>query len=169
MATKKDFNSGGVLPDGFTSPFKRVQMEERIDDAFACIATLSGRTLADVNKLAVQLGYPQSGPAWADHALITKLLHNLGFTSGEYEDVTSMAALPDVAILMVDYQPALDSGRHVVWHHVRGTKEQPAFSYVIDVASWLKPEQHITSDFRHMRMDPSWFIEVKPRANGKSK
>lgn len=169
MATKRDFTSGGVIPEGFTPPFKRVQMEERIDDALACIATLTGRTLAEVNKLAIQLGFPQFGPAWVDHALISKLLQNLGFAAGEYQDVPSLAALPDVAILMVDYQPALDSGRCVVWHHVRGSAEQAAFSYVIDVASWVKPEQRVTSDFRHMRMDPAWFIEVKPKTTGKSK
>lgn len=162
MATTKNFASGGKIPEGFTSPFKRVQMEERIDDAFACIATLTGRTLAEVNKLAVQLGFPPHGPAWVDHALIAKLLHNLGFSATAYEEVPSLAALPDVAILMVDYQPALDSGRHVVWHHVRGTEDYPSFSYVLDPASWIKPEHQITSDFRHLRMDPSWSIRVNP-------
>ena len=168
MATTKNL-SGGKFPENFLSPFKRVQMEERIDDAFACIATLSGRTLDEVNKLAVQLGYPAHGPAWADIVLINKILHNLGLTGGEYQDLTSTDALPDVAILMVDYSEALDAGRHVIWHHIRGTASQQAFSYVIDVAGWVPAKSQITTDFSHLKLEPAWYIEIKPRTNGSGK
>ncbi len=168
MATIKKL-SGGKIPEGYESPFKRVQMEERNDDALACIATLSGRTLAEITKLAVQLGYPSYGPAFVDNALITKLLYNLGLTGGEYAEVSSIDALPDVALLSVDYQPDSDVGRHIVWHHIRGIDGKQAFSYVIDPGNWLDPKHHITSDFNHLRLDPAWYIEVTPRANGKAK
>lgn len=165
MATSKK-TSGGTMPPGFVSPFKRVQMEERNDDALACIATITGNSLADVTKLAVQLGYPPHGPAFVDITLINKILYNLGFeSSGDYLDIASFDALPDVAILMVDYNEALDMGRHVVWHHVRGTENGLAFSYVVDVAQWLSdPAQYASADWRHIKTEPSWYIEVKPRA-----
>lgn len=75
-----------------------------------------------------------------------------------------------VAILCVDYQGAeTDLGRHIVWHHVRGTDAFPSFSYVVDVANWIPENQRITSDFSHLRLKPSWYIEVTPRATGKGR
>jgi len=139
MATIKKL-SGGQMPEGFVSPFKRVQQQERNDDAFACIAIISGRSLEEVTKLAIQVGFPEHGPAYVDNSLITRVLHNLGFTGGEYQEVTSLDALPDVAILCIDFNSITDVGRHVVWHHVRGTKTDPAFSYVIDPGSWIDPK-----------------------------
>jgi hypothetical protein len=167
MATTKHF-SGGKIPEGFASPFKRAQMEERNDDALACIATLSSRALGEVTTLAVQIGYPKHGPAYVTNALITKLLHNLGLKGGEYQEFSSVEAMPDVAILAVDYQgEATDLSRHVVWHHVRATADQQAFSYVIDPAPWVTEKQRMTADFGHLNLSPAWYIEVTPRGKGK--
>jgi hypothetical protein len=169
MASSKTQMTGGKMPDGFVSPFKRVQMEERNDDALACIATLTNKTLAEVTKLAVQLGYPPQGPAFVDNVLITKVLHNLGLTGGEYQDFTSLAAMPDVAILAVDFQSTTDVSRHLLWHHIRGTADQPAFSYIIDPANWIPEHQQITTDFAHLKLNPAWYIEITPRGGGKAK
>jgi hypothetical protein len=167
MATSKNL-SGGKIPDGFVSPFTRVEQRERNDDALACIATIAGKTLDEVTTLAVQLGYPKHGPAYVTNALITKLLHNLGLKGGEYQEFVSVDAMPDVAILAVDYQgEATDLSRHVVWHHVRGTPGQQAFSYVIDPAPWLAEKQQRTADFGHLSLSPAWYIEVTPRGKGK--
>lgn len=170
MASSKTQTSGGKIPDGFTSPFKRVQMEERNDDALACIAILSGRSLAEVTALAVQAGYPKEGPAYVHQALILKILNSLGLKGSAYEPFTSLDVLPDVAILAVDYQGDItDVSRHVVWHHVRGTAEQQAFSYVIDPAPWVPEKLQVTTEFGHLNLVPAWYIEVTPRSNGKSK
>lgn len=168
MATSKKTN-GGTFPEAFVSPFKRVQMTERNDDALACVATLSGRTLEEVTKLAIQLGYPKHGPAFVDNKLLTKILYNLGLTGGEYQEVPSLDALPDVAIVMIDYREEDDLGRHVVWHHVRGNDKHPSFSYFIDVAGWVPESAQVSTNWSHMKVDPAWFIEIKPRANGKGK
>jgi hypothetical protein len=108
MASAKN-PSGGKIPDGFVSPFKRVQMQERNDDALACIATITGRTLEEVTKLAIQLGYAPHEPAFVANTLMTKVLYNLGFSGGEYQEVPSLVALPDVCILAIDYQGALST------------------------------------------------------------
>lgn len=50
------------LSESFKSPFQRVQMEERMDDSLACIATLTGRTLEDVHTMVVQFRLPAFGP-----------------------------------------------------------------------------------------------------------
>jgi hypothetical protein len=163
--------SGGKFPEKFVSPFSRVEMAERNDDSLAAIGTVSGKTLAEVTKLAVQLGYPEHGPAYVDQSLIAKLLFNLGFNASDYKEVVSLDGIPDVAILMVDYQPAGDFGRHVVWHHVRGTPTQQGFAYVIDVRNWGDPKTHVTTNFEHLRLEPAWYIEVTPRVSqsGKTK
>lgn len=163
MATSKKI-SGGTFPEGFVSPFKRVQMTERNDSALACIATLSCRSLDEIVRIAIECGYPPYGPAWVDNALMTRVLGKVGLSGGEYEPVPSLDALPDVAILMVDYSEALDEGRAICWHHVRGTPQQQAFSYIIDVANWLPEKNHITTDWKHIRFDPAWFIPITPKA-----
>lgn len=171
MATNKTSN-GSKLPEGFVSPFKRVQMQERTDDSLACIATLSGRSMAEITLLAVNLGYPQHGPGWVDNALITRILNAVGLVGGEYQEVKSIDALPQVAILMVDYNAKTEIGRHVVWHHLNATDKTPSFHYIIDPASWIESAQQITTDFRHMKLDaPLYYIEVTQKAGngGKAK
>jgi hypothetical protein len=156
----------GALPDGFVSPFKRVPQEDRFDDALASVASiLGGKSLADVRKLAEQLGLPKTGPYWVDNDMIAKLLMNLGsLVASNYKEVTSVSALPDVAILLVDYDENTEVGRHVVFHHIRGTKDQQAFSYVIDPAFWVPESQQVTTDFSHLA--PAWYIEVTAGKTG---
>ena len=168
MAT--NLNTNGQLPEGFVSPFTRVQVEDRNDDALACVAILTGKPLADVKKTAVILGLPARGPIWVDDAMIAKLLFNLGNLHGtEYKEFTSIAALPNVALLMVDYHERIDSGRLVVFHHVNASEKQQSLSYVIDPADWIDPKHHVTTDFKHLNTKPAWYIEVTPRVTGSGK
>lgn len=161
MATIKPNNG---LPPGYVSPFKRVEMEERIDDALACVAILTKQSLADIKKLAFQHGFPEHGPAWVNDPLIAKLLYQLGLVGSEYKQVDSISALPDVAILLSAYSQVTEIGRHVVWHHVRGTPELAAFHYVIDPAGWIDPKHHVTTDFKHLKLEkPIYYIEVTQR------
>ena len=161
MATTKP---NGQLPPGYVSPFKRVQMEERIDDALACVAILTNQSLADIKKLAYQHGFPEHGPAWLGTELIAVLLYQHGLVGSEYKQVDSLSAMPDVAILLANYNPATEIGRHVVWHHVRGTPDQTAFHYVIDPAGWIDPKHHVTTDFKHLKLEkPIYYIEVTQR------
>jgi hypothetical protein len=158
-------NGKGALPEGFVSPFKRVPQEDRFDDALACVAILTGKSLAEVRKLAEQLGLPKTGPYWVDENMFAKLLINLGgLVASKYKEVTSVDALPYVAILLVDYDENTEVGRHVVWHHVKGTKEQPAFHYVIDPSLHVGAHQQVTTDLSHLQ--PAWYIEVTPAKNG---
>lgn len=162
MATIK--NNNGQLPAGYVSPFKRVEMEERIDDALACVAILTNQSLADIKKLAFQHGFPEHGPAWVGDTLIAKLLYQHGLVGSEYKQVDSLSAMPDVAILLANYNPSTEIGRNVGWHHVRGTPDQAAFHYVIDPASWIDPKHHVTTDFKHLKLEkPIYYIEVTQR------
>lgn len=167
MATIKN---NGQLPPGFVSPFKRVEQKERGDCALAAVATITNHTLEQITELAYQHGYPRFGPAWIDDTLIAKLLYQHGLIGSEWKEVASAAAMPYIAILMVDYNPKTEIGRHVVWHHVKGTDTQQAFSYIIDPAYWLDPKHHVTTDFSHLGMKPPlYYIEVTPRPDGSKK
>ena len=48
-----------------TSPFRRIQQTERLDDTFACIAMAVRKPLTEVAEAAYRLGYPKHGPAIA--------------------------------------------------------------------------------------------------------
>jgi len=167
MARKQ--HSGGQIPAGFTSPFTRVHVDHaRGDDALACVATLAGKSLQEVAALAIQMGYPAEGPAYVANAgLIARLLHNFRLAADDWQEVTSFDALPDVAILMVDWNATLEFGRHVVWHHVRGTDAYPSFSYILDPRLDIPAEQQMTANWSHLKLEPAWYIAVAQQpANG---
>ena len=155
------------LPANFKSPFKRVEMRERMDDAFACIATLTGKSLEEVNRVAVTLGYPAQGPAYPTETLMAKLLMALGnLISTRYKDFESTAALPEVAILFIDWDEEMDTGRTVVWHRVQRTGVHPSFSYVIDPGSWIAESRHLHTDIGSLKI--SWFMAITPSNSDRS-
>ena len=168
MASAPTKDSGGQLPVGFQSPFKRVPMQGTHDDLLACAATLSGKSMEDVKKMAVTLGMRANGPYLMDETLFRKIFFNLSnLAVSDYKDFTSLSALPDVCVLCCDYSTFDDSFRHVVFHHVRGTGTTQAFSYVIDPAQWIDSKKQITTDFSALKLEPdaSWYLEITQRPN----
>lgn len=162
--------SSGALPAA--SPFKRVAMQGTHDDLLACAAVLCGKTMEEVKKMAVTLGMRANGPFFMDVALFRKILFNLSnLAVSEYKDFNSVAALPDVAVLCVDFEAVNETCRHLVWHHVRAQTGVPSFSYVIDVAPWVGAHQHMTTDLSHLNMQPAWYLEItqRPNPSGKGK
>ena len=149
-----------VIKD-FTSPFRRTLQTERMDDAFACIAMVVRKPMSEVAEAAYRMGYPRHGPAIASETLIAKLLMELGqLVASKYLDFHSWEALPDVAIVYVNYDQDMEIGRHILWHHVRAGAKQTALSYVIDPAHWIKPEEGVTTDLKQYQ--PGWYIEIRP-------
>jgi hypothetical protein len=143
-------------------------MEERMDDSLACIATLTNRSMEDVKKMAFDMGLPQHGPCYVTEDMIAKLLMKAGGLVGsKYKDFDKFDSLPDVAILLVEYDEDTEIGRHVVWHHVRGTPERPSFHYLLDVASWVDPADQITTAVK--TYEPAAYIAVTAKPNGKGK
>ena len=122
--------NNGQLPTGFTPPFTRVAQLGTHDDFLGVAATLCGKTIEDVKKMAVTLGMRANGPFYLDEKLFRKLLHNLSnFAVSDYKDVTSIDALPPLCVLFVDFatQAEGDVFRHVVFHHVKATPETTSF------------------------------------------
>ncbi|MCV2351986.1 hypothetical protein [Paucibacter sp. Y2R2-4] len=162
MASAKTNN--GQLPPGFVSPFKRVEMKGTHDDLLACAAILCGKSMEDVKKMAVTLGMPANGPFFMSDMLFRQIAFNLSpLAVSEYKDLTATNALPEVAVLCVDYDKHSEACRHVVFHQVRASEKTPAFGYVIDPANWLTPDQHITIDLSHLNLKPAWYLEITQR------
>ncbi len=172
MASTLTKPTNGQLPTGFVPPFKRVPMLGTHDDLLACAAVLCGKTMEEVKKMAVTLGMRANGPFYMDEVLFRKILFNLSnLAVSEYKDFNSIAALPDVAVLCVDWDATSETCRHVIFHHVKATAQIASFNYVVDVGTWIEPKQHITTDFSHLNMAPAWYLEItqRPTSTGKSK
>ena len=167
MASAPTQNGNGKLPAA--SPFTRIPMQGTHDDLLACAAVLCGKTIEEVKKMAVTLGMRANGPFFLDEKLLRKILFNLSnLAVSDYKDFKSIAALPDVCVLCVDYDKD-ETCRHVIYHHVRGTPDLPAFSYVIDVGNWIGPEQQVTTNLSHLRLEPAWYLEITQRASPSGK
>jgi hypothetical protein len=173
MASAPTQTGNGQLPPGFKSPFTLVTQTGTHDDLLAVVATLTGKTLLEVFGLAVTLGMRKFN-YHVDDALAKKLLFSLSnLTIGPWTEFASIAAMPDVAILLIDYDASSETGRSVVFHHVKGTQQQPAFHYILDVSNTTDPKLRVTTSFAHLNMKNAWYLEVtqrpNPAGNGKGK
>lgn len=149
-----------TAPQGLQPAFKRVQQSDDFDCAFACIATITGKSLDDVRKTAVEkFKLPAHGPYWVTEELIAKLFAHYDFVSTVYKDVGKVADIPDVAITMVDYDPETEIGRHTVFVRDKRNPKQTV-EYMIDVAYWVGPPMHIRTDINNL--PPTWYIGVHP-------
>jgi hypothetical protein len=165
MASAPNQAVNGQLPPAFKSPYTLVTQTGTHDDLLAVVATLVGKSLLDVLSTAVTLGMRKTN-YFVDDVLVKKLLFNLSnLTIGPWKEFTSFAAMPDVAILMIDYDTETETGRCVVFHHVRGTPQQPAFHYILDVSMIADPTLRLTTSLAHLNLKNAWFLEVTQRPN----
>jgi hypothetical protein len=164
--------TGTGLPPGFVSPFKRVEMQPgvRIDDGLAAVAALVGRPLDEVMQAAIKHGLPPHGPAWVYSSMLIAILRDYGIKAEE-KDCPTLAALPDVAMITADYNPATQYGRWVLWHHVRGTDEMQAFNYIHDGAHWVEERYKTTTDVQRLitPKSPIFYLECIPAPTPKGK
>lgn len=145
---------------GFQPGFKRVQQSNDFDCAFACIATITGMTLDEVRKVAIdKFRHPKHGPFWITGELINSLLAHYGWVATVYKEASGIASLPDLAIGMVEYNPETEIGRHVVFHRIPATSGKPAVEYIIDPAAYVtEPSQQVRTDIKGFPI--SWYIGV---------
>jgi hypothetical protein len=111
MASAPTQPGNGSLPAGFKSPFSVVTQTGSHDDLLAVVAVLTGKTLQQVFDTAVTLGMRRFN-YYVDEVLVKKLLFSLSpLTIGPCREVTSIAALPEVCILLIDYDSNSETGR----------------------------------------------------------
>jgi hypothetical protein len=154
-----------TLPAGFKPAFNRVQQEGDFDCIFACIAMLTKTTLKEVKQLAVdKFKHPKHGPYWVSETTIAAILAHHRLVATVYKEYDSNP-IPDVAILMVDYNPETEIGRHVLFHRAGIPDTQGGIArmeYIVDPAYWIEPSKHVHEGWKALK--PAWWIGVHPMA-----
>jgi hypothetical protein len=92
--------------------------------------------------------------------------------NAEEKECSTLDALPDVALITAQYNPATQYGRWVLWHHVRATGKIKSFHYVIDPAYWIDPSRQIvTVDIQQLitPKSPIYYLEITPKTATKGK
>ena len=147
-----------AAPQGIQPAFKRVQQSDDFDCWAACIATITGTSLDDVRKTAVEkFKLPAHGPYWVTEELIAKLFAHYGFVATVYKEVSKITDIADVAICLVEYDESTELGRHVVFVRDKRNPKQ-TLEYLIDPAYWIDASQHVRTDFKTLA--PAWCIGV---------
>ena len=147
----------------FQPAFKRIGQQDRHEDALCVIAMLSGKTTDAIFRQAEGLGLPKVGPyhAWIDGDMIAKLLAGNGLVATVWKECTSYKDLPEVAIVMVDYDADWEIGRCVLYHRNSSSDGKSAQPYVVDPYPHTDTKLHLrvgTSDMG--TLPPSWYIGV---------
>ncbi len=150
-------------PLSFQPAFTRIQQTEYNDCAFACIAMLAGKTIAEVRQVAIEkFKHPKHGPYWLDEAMISKLLTHYGWVGTVYKEGTGISSLPDTAIGMVEYNAETEIGRHVLFHRFTPQGAKQPVEYIIDPAFWIEEKQQVRTDIKGFPI--AWYIGVHPMA-----
>lgn len=175
MATSKLLPAKNIgLPEGFVSPFTRVEMpansvNARISDGLCCVAMLTQKPLEEIIERAYQLGLKKHGPSWCYSEMIRTLLKESDLIASDDLEVASTDALGYVCMIQAEYDNATTIGRWVLWHHVKGTDAIPSFSYIIDPAYWVEPQLQVTRSFERLLTPktPIYYLEITPKPTGK--
>ena len=159
-------------PTSFQPAFKRIGQQDRHDDAICVIAMLSGKTTDAIIRQAEGLGLPKVGPyhAWIDGDMIAKLLAGNGLVATVWKECTSYKDLPEVAIVMVDYDADWEVGRCVLYHRNTSSDGKTAQPYVVDPYPHTDTKLHLrvgTTDLNGL--PPSWYIGVTQMAKATGK
>lgn len=171
-APAKSVTAETGLPEGFVSPFTRVEMQPniRIDDGLSCIAMITNQPLDTIMNDAIKHGLAPHGPDWPYAPTLAAILRQYGFKAEEKECAT-IDALPDVALITAQYNPAKQFGRWVLWHHVRATEKVKSFHYVIDPAYFVESKFFVTTEIQRLitPKSPIYYLEITPTAAVKGK
>ena len=128
----------------------------------AAIAIVTSSSLEDVYACAIKNGLPKHGPFWITADLVEKVFANFGWKSTEWKQVlTPLSGLPDIAILMVDYDEDTEIGRSVVYQRAASKADPKGYEeFVLDPAPWVSPQAQVSTDIKGLC--PRWYIGVYP-------
>lgn len=137
-------------PTTFTPAFPFVAQTNDFDDVFACAAMLSGKTIEEVREIAVaKTKHPARGPYYLGETQIAALLAQLGLVATVYKEVGRVADIPDVALLLVDYNADMEVGRHILFHRAKASHASgTTIEYALDPAPWCKPADRVRTNFK---------------------
>jgi hypothetical protein len=147
-------------PTTFTPAFTFIAQTHDFDDVFACAAMLSGKTIEEVRDIAIaKTKHPARGPYYLGETQIAALLAQLQLVATVYKEISRVADIPDVALLMVDYNTDMEVGRHILFHRAKASHATgAAIEYALDPAPWCKPADRVRTNFKSVA--GTWAIGI---------
>ena len=160
MPTKSIPTTVESTPTTFSPAFPFVAQTNDFDDVFACCAMLSGKKIEEVREIAIaKTRHPARGPYYLGETQIAALLAQLGFVATVYKEVERAADIADVAFLMVDYNPDMECGRHILFHRAKASHASgTTVEYALDPALWCKPADRVRTNFKNIA--GTWAIGI---------
>jgi len=129
----------------------------------ACLASIIGITLEEMREFAIKNHkLPRHGAFWVTEDLMQKLLAAHGWKATEWKEVlTPLSGLPDIAILLIDYDEETEIGRNVIYQRAASKDNPKGFvEKIIDPAYWVPKEKQVTTDIKGLT--PSWYMGIYP-------
>jgi len=137
-------------------PFKRIQQTTDFDCVWACISSLTGKTIEEVKKVAVDYGsIPEHGPYWMHYdVIISKVLVPLGWTTTEWRESKGYTDIEhNLAICLTDYSEETELGRAVLFCRTPSSPgAKTGDCCVIDPAFWIESSGRVGRFVMHSRI-----------------
>lgn len=148
--------SSFAFPSHVLPEFKRVEQTNDHDCVFACLAMIVHRSIAEIRDVAVTHGLMlEHGPYLVTDEMIARLSAHHGWVSTVWKEVRSTTSLPNLALILLDYDPKLEQGRFALFVR-QGNPVGRDDEWVVDPAFWIPPERHIRCDLQDWEL--SWYI-----------
>jgi hypothetical protein len=95
--------------------------------------------------------HPARGSYYLGETQITSLMAQLGFVATVYKEVSRVADIPDVALLLIDDNPDIEFGRRILFHRATGSHSpEIKIEYAFDPAPWVKPADRVRTNFKNI-------------------
>jgi hypothetical protein len=146
-----------VLPTGvestpttITPAFPFVAQTNEFDDVFACVAMLLGKKIEEVREIAIaKTKHLVRGPYYLGETQIAALMSQLGLVATVYKEVSCVSDIPEVALILVDYNDDMEVGRHILFHRAKASHASgTTIEYALDPAPWCKPADLVRANFK---------------------
>jgi hypothetical protein len=97
----------------------------------------------------VETKHPARGPYCLGETHIAALMAQPGLAATVYKEVSRVADIPDVALILVDYNDDMEVRRHILFHREKASHSSgTVIEYALDPASWCKPADRVRTNFR---------------------
>lgn len=147
-------------PTTFTPAFQFVAQPNDFEDVFTCIAMLSGKTFEEVREIAIaKIKHPPRGSYYLGETQIAALLGQMGYVVTVQKEVAKVSDIPDVALLLVDYNVDMECGRNILFHRAKASHASgTTIEYALDPAPWGKPADRVRTNFKNVA--GTWAIGI---------
>ena len=132
----------------FEPTFRRVAQTNQWNSAFACIASIAGKSIGEVRKVAAkEFKLPADGRLLATEKLIAGLLaHYDWWVASQYREAKVVSDLPNLALILLSRRP----DQFALFHRQKFKDGRLPVSYLINPALGLPQDQQFRLDVEPM-------------------